>query len=67
MPKHEVDICEEVRMMIAKKYRTRSAAAKHWGFSTAYISAILNGEKNMPPWMASEAGYKKVEKWVKIK
>lgn len=67
MSKQEIDICEEVRLMIAKKYRTQSEAAKHWGFSTAYISAILAGNKKMPAWMAKEAGFTKVEKWVRIK
>lgn len=68
--KKEVDIREEVRMHIAKKYRTQSAAATAWGCSPAYVSAVLSGRKMVPDYMANEAGYKLVQAdamWVKLK
>jgi hypothetical protein len=68
--KQEIDIRAEVRAHIAKKYKTQSAAAKAWGYSDAYVSAVLLGKKMMPDVMANDAGYKLVQsvaEWVKIK
>jgi hypothetical protein len=68
--KQEIDIRAEVRAHIARKYKTQSAAAKAWGYSNAYVSAVLCGKKMMPDVMANEAGYELVQaaaEWHKIK
>lgn len=70
MAKTEIDIRAEVRAHIARKYKTQAAAARHWNKSDAYVSAVLNGNKMMPEWMANEAGYKLVTReaeWVRLK
>lgn len=58
MSKQEpIDIKAELRAHIARKYRTQTAAAKAWGCSTAYVSAILRGAKVPTVKMLDDAGF----------
>jgi len=66
----EVDIRAEARAHIAKKYKTQKAAAHAWGITDTQLSRILNGNAVMPDSIASEIGYRLVQReamWVKIK
>ncbi len=56
---NEKDFLAELRGYIAKHYITRAAAAKAWGFSTAYVSAITTGRKPPPDWLIEKMGYKR--------
>lgn len=70
MAKQEIDIRAELRAHIARKYKTQAAAAKHWGKKPSYVSAVLNGVKVMPDFMANEAGFELVQakaEWVRLK
>lgn len=61
MAKREaVDMKVELRVHIARKYKTQFAAAKAWGISPAYVSMILKGSKNPTSAMLEEMGYTKV-------
>lgn len=67
---NEIDIRDVVRKHIERVHKTQSAAAKHWGVSPAFVSAVLNGLKMMPDYMANDAGYEivqRVAEWRRIK
>lgn len=66
MSKH-IDITTELRVHIARYYRTQTAAAKAWGVSTAFVSAVLSGAKSPTAWMLDEAGFKRVVTYVRVK
>lgn len=70
MAKKEIDIRAEVRAHIARVHKTQTAAAKHWGVSVQFVSAVLAGNKMMPDYMANDAGYEivpRVAEWRRIK
>ncbi len=57
--KEALDILTELRVHIARKYKTQSAAAKKWGCSPAFVSMVLGGEKDPTDWMLADMGYEK--------
>lgn len=58
--KNEVDITVELRVHIARKYKTQRKAAEAWGCSPAFVSAVLLGSKNPTEVMLYDAGFEKV-------
>ena len=56
-----VDIQEEMRAFIARKYKTQTEAAKHWGCSKAFVSYVVNGNREPNEKMLEDAGFEKVE------
>jgi hypothetical protein len=65
-----VDVVVELRACIARKYVTQSAAARAWGVSDAFVSAVLKGHKKPTQQMLDEAGLKRVDSetvYVKVK
>lgn len=61
----EIDIITELRVHIARKYKTQSKAAKAWNISTAMVSAVLTGVKNPTETMLEDAGFRRIETPVK--
>lgn len=55
------DIGVEMRVHIARKYVTMTAAAKEWGVSTAFVSAVVNGHKRPNQAMLDDMGLERVE------
>lgn len=58
--KNEVNITVELRVFIARKYRTQTNAAKAWGCSAAFVSAVVCGEKDPNETMLADAGFKRI-------
>lgn len=56
-----VDIQEELRVHIARKYKTQAAAAQAWGVSGAFVSGVLNGRKSPTSVMLEDAGFVAVQ------
>lgn len=50
---------EDLRAHIARKYKTQTMAAAHWGFSSAYLSKVVRGEKAPNERILKEVGYKR--------
>ena len=59
--KNEVDITVELRVHIARKYKTQSEAAKAWECSPAFVSSVLQGKKHPNDVMLSDAGFVKIQ------
>jgi len=59
-PQPEIDITVELRVHIARKYKTQAAAAKQWGCSSAFVSGVLRGNKVPNEKMLADAGFKKL-------
>jgi predicted transcriptional regulator len=51
----------EMRVLIARKYRTQRVAAKVWGCSQAMVSAVLEGRKLPTESMLEDAGYQRID------
>lgn len=49
-----VRLCQHIKTT----YRTGKAAAKHWGVSSAMVSAVLTGKKNPNTAMLNDIGLK---------
>lgn len=56
-----VNIALELRVHIARKYKTQTSAAIAWGCSKAFVSAVLKGKRAPNELMLSDAGFKRVE------
>lgn len=63
-----VDIQTELRVHIARKYKTQTAAAEAWNCSNAFVSAVLRGAKAPNDTMLEDAGFKciKTTKYVRV-
>lgn len=59
-PAKPVDIKEELRVHIARKYHNQSEAAKEWGCSAALVSAVLKGRKSPNKKMLDDAGFERI-------
>jgi len=55
----ETDFKDVVLDYITKTYGNQARAARHWGVSDAYISAVASGKKTPPKWLLKEMGYRK--------
>ena len=55
----ETDFKDVVWDYITKTYGSQARAARHWGVSDAYISAVVSGKKTPPKWLLKEMGYRK--------
>jgi predicted transcriptional regulator len=55
------ELLHKLRVHIVDKYKTQKKAADHWGFSSTYISRILNGHNEPTEAMLSEMGLKRVQ------
>jgi len=55
------EVVIELRVLIARKYRTQGEAARAWGVLAAFVSAVMCGEKLPTEVMLRDAGYKKVQ------
>lgn len=53
----KIDIKTEMRVHIARKYKTQKAAAEAWGCSAEFVSAVLKGRKAPTPAMLNDAGF----------
>lgn len=51
----------ELRAHIAREHINQVSAAKEWGCSSALISAVVRGDKQVPAWIAEKIGYKPVK------
>jgi hypothetical protein len=60
-PETDVDIKMELRVHIARNYKTQTAAAKAWGCTPAYVSGVLKGKKNPNQRMLDDAGFERVQ------
>lgn len=60
-PETDVDIKMELRVHIARHYKTQTAAAKAWGCTSAFVSGVLKGTKNPNQTMLDDAGFKRVQ------
>ncbi len=56
-----VDITVELRVYIARTFKTQCAAAAWWGLTPAYVSMILSGKKKPTDKMLEDAGYALVQ------
>lgn len=56
-----VSINDYLRLHVRTAYGTQEEAAKKWGISAAYVSAVLRGHKPPNKTMLDEIGYEKVE------
>lgn len=56
-----IDIKVELRVHIARQYKTQTEAAKAWGCSKSFVSAVLKGDKAPSEVMLKDAGFKKVQ------
>lgn len=59
--KETIDILAELRAHIARKYLTQTAAAAVWGYSRAFVSAVVKGNKPPTEKMLQDAGFRKVQ------
>lgn len=59
--KENIDILAELRAHIARKYKTQTAAAAGWGYSRAFVSAVMSGAKLPTERMLSDAGFRKAQ------
>lgn len=67
--KKQIDIREELLLHIVRKYKTQAAAAEAWKVAPSYVSSVLHGRKEVPDFMAREAGFEKVQpeaRWVRL-
>lgn len=55
-----VDIVVELRAHIARKYKTQRKAAEAWNVSGAFVSLVLNEQKQPNETMLEDAGFKRV-------
>lgn len=55
------EMCVELRVHIIRKYGTMSEAAKQWGMSVAFVSAVVNGHKRPNQAMLDDMGVERVE------
>jgi hypothetical protein len=62
----KIDITIELRVHIARHYKTQKAAAAAWGVSTAFVSAVLTGRKRPTDAMLAEAGFSRVVEYVRV-
>lgn len=65
--KYVEDICAELRVHIARKYKTQKTAAQAWGVSDAFVSAVLGGQKKPSSVMLEDAGFERISEGVKYK
>lgn len=63
--KEAFDIKAELRVHIARYHKTQVAAAKAWGCSTTFVSAVLRGAKVPNPKMLKDLGLRAVRQPVK--
>ena len=65
-----VDITTELRVHIARKYKTQREAATAWGVSEAFVSSVLSGKNKPSEVMLEDAGFAMMKSqpyYVKIK
>lgn len=60
-PTENIDIAEEMRAHVARRYRTMEQAARHWGVSGSYVRLICIGKRPPTKTMLDEAGFEAVE------
>lgn len=58
--KGKVDIIEELRAHIARKYKNQQNAAIAWGISGAMVSKVMNGKVAPTEAMLDDAGFEAV-------
>lgn len=57
----EIDIIEELRVHIARKYKTQAKAAEAWNVSAAMVSGVMTGVKPPTESMLEDAGFRRVK------
>lgn len=55
-----IDIAAELKAYVKEKYGRQTHAARAWGVSDAFVSAVLTGRKNPTREMLEEAGFEAV-------
>jgi len=50
----------ELKTHIIKKFGSQKDAAESWGVTPAYVSAVITGKTNVPDWMVTDAGFKRI-------
>lgn len=60
-PVPEVDIRVELRVHIARQYKTQAKAAAAWGCKPAFVCAVLAGRSNPTKTMLDDAGFERVK------
>jgi hypothetical protein len=62
-----VDIIEELRTHIARKYTTQKAAAEAWGVTAQFVTNVLKGRSAPTDAMLKDAGYEFAKVYVRKK
>lgn len=57
----QVDILEELRAHIARKYKRQIRAAEAWGVTPAFVSLVLQGKKKPNATMLEDVGFEAVQ------
>lgn len=56
----EIDLLPELRAYVARTYKRQCVAAKAWGVSDAFVSAVLTGRKQPTAAILDEVGLVRV-------
>ena len=60
------EITIQIRWYIRRNFLSLKDAAKHYGWSAAYLSGIQCGEKPPNKKLLSDMGYEKVDRYLKV-